>query len=305
MRSLVFSAVLLLTSVTIPWVAFAKEAPLTGCKPLGMTKAELETLKSNGWVFDNTLKRDAFLLALSECTSATDPAYRDLLAFEAAQGLVRKGDVGPAVLGRLADLFESQLIKPDPTGVRRPFAALNLAEIARADRVAPFMTAERRRAMITAATAYMRSIKDYRGFDPKTGYRHAVAHAADLLMQLTLNPAMDKAALLEIRDAIGAQVAPTATSYVTGESERLARPIFFIAQRGLLSAEEWSGWFAALADPGPLKSWDGYHLKSEAIARRHNAQAFLTAVYVSADASDNPAYKPLATASLEAIKKLP
>jgi Protein of unknown function (DUF2785) len=304
MRRAALAALLLATASLAPAHA-AYKTPLTSCKPLGMAKSEFQALKASGWTFADRTRRDDFLLALADCTGATDPEYRDLLAFEAMQSLVRKGDVDAATLSRLADILEKQLAEPDPSGVRRPFAALNLAEIARADRVAAFMPHERRKAMLAASTGYMRAITDYRGFDPKVGYRHAVAHAADLLMQWSLNPALDKDDLIQIRDAVGVQVAPLTTAYVTGESERLARPIFFVAQRGLLSAEDWNLWFAGLSEPGALQSWGNYHLNPAAIARRHNAQAFLMAVYVSADASENEAYKPLVAASLEALKKLP
>lgn len=278
---------------------------LTGCAPLGMGKSEFEALKANEWAIADAVRRDAFLLALTDCTGATDPAFRDGLAFEAMQAIIRKGGVGAPTLLKLADRLEAQLIEDDPDGVRRPFAALNLSEVARADRISPYLSSERRKAMLGAAVRYMKSIEDYRGFDTTVGYRHAVAHTADLLMQLALNPALDKADLQQILDAVASQAAPQTTSYITSESERLARPVFFVAQRGLFSQAEWNDWFAAFGGPGTLKSWDGYHLNPAAIARRHNALAFLSAIYISADASENAAYKPLVEASLEAIKKLP
>lgn len=283
----------------------ASATPLTGCRPLGMGKVELEALKASKWSMADTNRRDAFLLALTECTGATDPAYRDGIAFEATQAIIRKGGVNVPTLDQLADNLRRQLSEPDPNGVRRPFAALNLAEVVRADRIAPFLTVERRKGLVEAATHYTQSIDDYRGFDPETGYRHAVAHAADLLMQLALNPALERSDLLQILDAVMSQAGPTSTSYITGESERLAAPVFFIAQRGVFSQSEWNDWFAALSGPGELGSWDRYWLNPKAIARKHNLQAFLLAIYVSADASDNPAYKPLAEASLKAIKTLP
>jgi hypothetical protein len=292
--------------VALLWVADPIGATtLSSCSPLGMGKAELDALKANGWVIADSERRDAFLMALTDCTGATDPAYRDGIAFEATQAIIRKGGVGAPTLLRLADDLQSQLTEADQDGVRRPFAALNLAEVARADRIAPFLTTERRKALVKAATDYVQSINDYRGFDPETGYRHAVAHAADLLMQLTLNPALERSDLLQILDAVMSQAGPTEISYITGESERLAAPVFFIAQRGVFSQSEWNDWFAALSGPGELGSWDRYWLNPKAIARKHNLQAFLLAIYVSADASDNPAYKPLAEASLRAIKTLP
>jgi Protein of unknown function (DUF2785) len=285
--------------------ASASATPLSGCAPLGMGKAELEALKASEWAIADSDRRDAFLLALTGCTDATDPAFRDGIGFEATQAIVRKGGVSAATLLKLADELQSQLTEADPYGVRRPFAALNLAEIARADRISPFLTTEYRKGLVEVATHYMQSINDFRGFDPETGYRHAVAHASDLLMQLALNPALERSDLLQILDAIMSQAAPQTTSYITGESERLARPVFFVAQRQIFSQEEWNAWFAEIAGPSDLKSWDGYHLNPKAIAHRHNAQAFLQAVYFSADASDNPAYKPLVEASLAAIKMLP
>ena len=41
----------------------------------------------------------------------------------------------------------------------------------------------------------MKSMLDYRGFVPGAGWRRAVAHGADLLMQLALNPAVERTQL--------------------------------------------------------------------------------------------------------------
>jgi hypothetical protein len=59
-----------------------------------------------------------------------------------------------------------------------------------------------------------------------------VAHGSDLLMQLALNPRLDKEALGLVVSGVRVQVAPKGHAYVAGESERLARPILFAAQRG-------------------------------------------------------------------------
>jgi Protein of unknown function (DUF2785) len=124
-------------------------------------------------------------------------------------------------------------------------------------------------------------------------------------MQLTLNPAVEKDALAIMRDAIAVQVAPTGTSYITGEPERLARPILFMAQRGVFSENEWLDWFVQFSGPGALGTWDGAFQSQAGLTRRHNVTAFLSAIYVNAQASGSEAMKPLATASLEALKKLP
>src|SRR5258705_220852 len=75
-------------------------------------------------------------------------------------------------------------------------------------------------------------VTDRRGFDATQGWRHGVAHGADLLLQLGLNPALSAAQLDAIVQAIASQVAPAGEHfYVYGEPERLARPIAYIAKR--------------------------------------------------------------------------
>ena len=82
---------------------------------------------------------------------------------------------------------------PDPSGFRKPFAALVLSELAR----------------------------------------------ADLMLQLALNPALDKAQLDRMIAAVATQVTPPGEQfYVYGESARLARPVLYAALRGLHTA--WS-----------------------------------------------------------------
>jgi hypothetical protein len=52
-------------------------------------------------------------------------------------------------------------------------------------------------------------------------------HASDLLLQLAINPAVDKAQLDAILTAIAAQAMPPGDHfYMYGEGERLSRPVF-------------------------------------------------------------------------------
>lgn len=287
-----------------PSVASAAK-PDAQCKPLGKNKVALQALKAGGWQIDSDAERNRFVLALADCNGAPDPALRDGIAFEATQHYLRKGLVNEATLAALSAKLQAQLVEPDKSGFRRPFAALNLSEVARTDRIKAWMTDEQRAQLVKGSVDYMRSITDHRGFDKVAGYRHAVAHTADLMMQLALNPAIAKSDLARMRDAIAVQVAPNGTSYVTGEPERLARPILFMAQRGAFTEQEWSEWLAQFAGPGALGSWENAFQSEAGLARRHNVTAFLSALYVNAQASDVAAFKPLATGAMEALKKLP
>src|SRR5690606_22331598 len=95
------------------------------------------------------------------------------------------------------------------------------------------LTPAQRIALVTTATTYVEGVRDWRGFDETDGWRHGVAHGADLLMQLALNPALEKPQLDPILAAVARQVAPAGHFYIYGEPERLARPVVFALQRGL------------------------------------------------------------------------
>ena len=184
-----------------------------------------------------------------------------------------------------------------------PFSALVLSEVARTDRIDPWMRPDEREALLLHATAYEANVRDYRGFTKGEGWRHGVAHGADLLLQLALNSAYDKPRLDRILDAVATQVAPEGQAYVFGEPERLARPVLFIAARGLYSEGEWKAWLAKVAAPPP-KGWDAVFEDGDGLARRHDVRAFLLGLYALAAESSQPgvqALVPALRAQLEAV----
>jgi hypothetical protein len=176
-----------------------------------------------------------------------------------------------------------------------------LSEVARADRVQAYLEPQRRGQLLDASIAYVAGVRDYRGFDEREGWRHGVAHGADLLLQLSLNPALGKPELVRIADAVATQVAPEGHFYIYGESERLARPIIYMAQRGLISEEEWTRWFARF-----LPAQDENLFASQAgLARRHNVNAFLQSVWINARLSQNTADDALLPGAEAALRAMP
>ncbi len=139
------------------------------------------------------------------------------------------------------------LQEPDAQGFCQPFAALVLSEIARTDRAAPWMSPQQRAQMVEVAAAYLESVRDYCGFDPIEGWRHGIAHGSDWLMQLALNPELDRAQLGCMLTSVASQVVPESRhSYVFGGPGRLARPVLYIARRGVLDEAASSAWLEAL-----------------------------------------------------------
>lgn len=248
-------------------------------------------------------ERKEHLEALVTCLASPDPELRDQLAYTSLLNILR--DQRPAVeqLVYLTGEVEQLLRQPDPVGVAHPFAILVLAEIARTDRIEAWMSPAQRQELVDQASNYLETVSDYRGFDPQVGWRHGVAHGADLAMQLTLNPALSRAQQLQLLRAIARQVAPV-HAYRFGEPQRLARPVLFIARRDELGQKDWQDWFAGLADPAPLPSWEAAWQDEDGLARRHNLRAFALEIYLNATLSEQPGIQALEPRAIEVIKAL-
>ena len=264
---------------------------LAAYPPAGQGRAGLQALKAAGFAVADPAGKQALAMGLVDCLGDPDPLLRDGIAYEALQHWMRAGDFDAAFLRRVRDALFARLDGPDPQGVSRSFAALVLAEVARTDRVAPWMQPAEREAMLARATAYLGSVADYRGFEPGIGWRHGVAHGADWLLQLSLNPALEAAQLRRILDVVALQAVPASGhAYVFGESDRLVQPVAYIARRGVLVEADWQAWLASLvARLGPMPAAGD----AAWLARRHDLTAFLSALYIQADASQNEALRTL------------
>jgi hypothetical protein len=291
------------------WLAFALAAcalPAFAqpCPPEGQSVESLQALKALKFTVPDAGDKRTLAEGLVACLADPDPALRDGIAYEALAQWMRAGDFDADELRRLRDALYPMLDDGDAGGFGRPFAALVLSEVARTDRVQPWMTPAERAAMVDAAAGYLRSVDDYRGFDQCEGWRHGVAHGADWLMQLALNPALDRAQLDAILAAVAVQAVPAGGhAYVFGEPGRLARPVLYAARRGVYSDADWQAWFAALVprlgDPAQAYADEGW------LGRRHDLMAFLMSLYVEADQADDESLKQLKPAIVAAIKQVP
>jgi hypothetical protein len=253
---------------------------LAACPPPGIPREELAALRATGFEVAQQEARDAMAIALLDCVGDPQPALRDGLAYSALSTWLRSRQLSAATVheltaGLLAQLRDTR----DPGGFRRPFAALLLSEVAHADLVAVLLTAEERDAMVAAVVAYLRGLNDYRGFSDTEGWRHGVAHAADLIGQLSVNTEIAAPAVQRMMDALAAKVAPSAkVYYVHGEPGRLARAAYFTYRRGVLDTAYWARWINVVASPAPLRDWRAAYGSELGLARRHNALAFLHAL---------------------------
>lgn len=249
---------------------------------------------------------------IAGCLARPDPEIRDGFAYESLAALLRAGLVPVAERQRLLTSLSASVSAhavetgADGPGFLAPFAALVLSEVARTDRVEPWMSGEQRAALLETGASYVESVRDYRGFVKGEGWRHGVAHGADLLMQLSLNPAVGEDGAARILRAVGNQISSEdAPAFIFDEPRRLARPILFLTQRGLLSEETLTEWFEALARPAPLAGWDEAFSSESALARRHNLRAFGYAVLVAATENEDENLKRLRPGALHLLSTIP
>ncbi|HEY0662791.1 MAG TPA: DUF2785 domain-containing protein [Lysobacter sp.] len=279
-------------------------AASASCPPAGYDADSLQALKARAFELPEAKTRATLAIGLVDCLDDPDPTLRDGIAYEALTAWMRKDQLAPDSLRALRDRLLSMLGDADPDGFRRPFAALVLSELARTDRIRPWLSDGERAQLVTAAADYLRGVRDYRGFDQHEGWRHGVAHGADFALQLALNSALDRPQLDALRSAIAAQVAPAGDhAYIQGEPLRLARPILFIAARGLHDEADWRAWFTAIAAPAPLPDWDAAFTTDAGLAKRHNTVAFLTALYTIAQEHDDAAARARLLPGLRAVLK--
>ncbi len=244
--------------------------------------------------------------ALIACLADPDPAVRDDFAFALWTEGLRDKQLKPDGLRHAAQQLAAILAeKDDVSGFRRPFAALALSEVARADRIEPFLSEAELHLLAVSGAAYLRGVTDYRGFVTGEGWRHGVAHGADLLMQLALNPRLTRADADLSLAAVAAQVAPKGShAYVHGEARRLARPVLFLAKRADIDDAAWAAWFQAL-HPKDTARWKAAYASEAGLAAVHNSSAFGDAVYVAASESQDPQIRRLAPLAAGLLKALP
>jgi hypothetical protein len=285
----------------------AAPAWATPCEP-GASRAELEALRESRFELPDDARRQALALGLVDCLGDPDPAIRDGIAFGALEHWLRADAVAS---GTRQAMFARLLAASDPAvadgdGFRRPFAILVLSEIARTDRLHPWMDEAARRRLLDRAVEYLTTLRDYRGFDPHEGWRHGVAHGADLVTQLSLNPAFGRAEIDRLMAAVASQVMPPVEhAYVDGEPERLARAVLYAAQRGLHDADDWQSWFEHLMEAPAGRPWTETYARRDILTRRHNLAAFLYALYVNVQEGGQPGFAVLLPGLRAALRALP
>ncbi len=264
-------------------------------------------LKQDNFVVTDTQIKQQLLMQLMNCLASPDPELRDELAYTGISQWLRENSFTPDVYLTLFNRLVSVLTQTvdDAYGVYQPFAALMFAEVVRVDRKTPYLTAQQRQQAVDVITEYFSQIDDYRGFDTQVGWRHNVAHSADVMLQLALNPAVNQAQLEQMLAALKPQVvAKNNHFYVYGEPKRMAMPLVYLFLRDGLSIEQWQAWLSEVTAPAPFASWREVYQNQQGLAKLHNTRQLLAELYLLIADSDNERLQAMMPALNLAIKAL-
>lgn len=269
---------------------------------------QLLTIKGHNFIITAADERNETALALLNCLGHPDPKIRDGLVYEASSFWLREKllttETIKTMFVRL--LHKLELTRSaDIDGFTKPFAALVLSEIVRVDRITPYLSDEQRQQLVDVTTTYMQNISDYRGFNDKDGWRHAVAHTADVFLQLALNKKINKAQLTQLLNAIKYQTTPVNSHfYIYGEPKRLAMPFVYIALRAEYSEQELISYLDKIVNPAPFPSWDSVYASNSGLAKLHNTRAFMYSIYAITSKSKNPKLQGIQAKLAEIINQL-
>jgi hypothetical protein len=271
-------------------------------------KPALLKIAQQNFEIEDVNERNALAKQLLSCLANPDPKIRDEIAYLALSKWLRsdKLDIESKRLLflELIDNFGKPI--PDELGIYQPFVALVLSEFARADRKSPYLNDKQREILVAKSTEYMSKITDYRGFDETLGWRHNVAHTADIFLQLALNPALTTEQLTRLLNAIGEQVIPQQEHFYTyGESERLAKPLLYIFLQKQHNQEVWKNWLATYITPAPFDDWSQVFNSQKGLSKLHNARAFLSTILVYIVDSKNEQLIMLKPSLIDALDSLP
>ncbi|CAH1191572.1 hypothetical protein PAECIP111892_00674 [Paenibacillus auburnensis] len=155
----------------------------------------------------------------------------------------------------------------------RSFSMLVIPLFFMRHRESPFLTREQIHQIKEKVFYNLKEERDYRGYDEKKGWAHAIAHAADALDDLAQCSELDENDLLTILNLVYEKMTITDRIYSDGEDERMVRSIISILNRKILSQTYVEQW---------IQSFGEVERNSEffpAFKQKNNIKNFLKSLY--------------------------
>jgi len=250
----------------------------------------LNDLKAKQFALTDIETRQELAMQLLHCLAHPEPNIRDGIAFEALSSWLRSNELSPEIQIKMFNSLIKVLNTSinDANDVYQSFAMLVMSELARSDRKKPYLSAHERNELVNVGTSYLKSVRDYRGFSTDVGWRHEVAHSADLMLQLALNPNISSVQLNLMLAALSSQIqANNLHAYIHGEPKRLGMAIIYIFLNSEYKGTDWTVWLSSITEPKPFNGWYEVYHSEQGLIKLHNTQSFLYALYALMKPSKN------------------
>jgi hypothetical protein len=255
---------------------------------MAMRRQFWEHLRDKGQPIPPRLNRQLLLKELSSHLGDPDPRWRDDIAFALLGQWIYSGGLNDGerrLLTRKALLHLSTGLgrKDDDSVFLRSFSVLILCCAVERDLIHPFLSPAYVRRIFTAGLRTMAQEQDLRGFIPKKGWAHAVAHLADLLDALAKSPNLGKKDLQRILRAIAKKLrTPSTTVLGYGEPVRLARAVTTLLDRKVVPGSFVGSWIASFSRSAEGRAWSEVLDHPDAMNARTNVILFLSALVIMA-----------------------
>ena len=219
---------------------------------------------------------------LYACLASPEPAIRDDIGYQGLSVLLRQATPSQPVVLALFERLSTDIAAHvnDPHSVFLPFAVLAYSEVIRTDRISPVLTTEQRQQAINIISTYLEKQTDYRGFSEQVGWRHGLAHAADVVLQLALNPALTHDQIQQSAAMLLQHISPLGAPALTdGEPYRMARAIAYLMLREEVSVTVWQEMLREYGKPSPrFASWGETYQSRAGLNYLHNKRAFFSSL---------------------------
>ncbi|PGO23035.1 hypothetical protein CN984_24285 [Bacillus cereus] len=205
-----------------------------------MLQQQLEEIRNNNYILDNTLNIDSLSSNMLEHIGVTDSYLRDKLIYSIFYHLIKQDYISHTHLQKL--LLESisekylfyKIHSDDEDAVfTRAFTTLLIALIIDADTKHNFLLQTDISNVKDQLILYMNKEHDFRGYVPDRGWAHSIAHVSDTFEALVNNPKLGISHYEEILTTLLNKVCVHSIYYKYEEDERIVYPIVVMLQNGL------------------------------------------------------------------------
>lgn len=298
--------------VALLLVVFAASSVTAVAQPSSRARGYWLSLAAGGFVVPEGQRAVDLLLEMNTLLSSPDPVLRDEVAYAAAERwILRDKRLSPADLRRVIEQWTGNLdVGLGESGTDRvfgrTFSALCLSLVAAFDLTSSFMTPVEAQALLDRTLDYFQRERDLRGYDPKRGWMHSVAHTSDVLKFLARNPKLPRGTDTRLLAAVAAKIDSAEAVFTWGENERMAAALHAAVRRPDADGAALEAWLKRWVEAHQGLWAGGPRVEPRQFARVENARQVMRSLYtaLSLDATPSSAGAPVSKAVLSALAKM-